>query len=333
MNGAFWMDGFYGENPADISNSLDPLDRELDPDSLYAVMGTFEGDWCIMRFDRWSKVPFKREEPAVSSRDWVSTLTRSHYLRYLQEIKSEIENGWVYQVNACRLLSTESELNLERLFALIQDLHPAPASGYWRCDRWQIASASPETFFRVESSDGERVITTSPIKGTSRDGTFAKKDSAENVMIVDLMRNDISPLCVGGSVTVPRLLEREEHPGLFHLVSDVTGRLRESVKWSEILQRMTPAGSISGAPKSSALDVIGRWEEFRGPYCGTLGWIHNGQAHFSVLIRSFYKDLVNGPDLTYFGTGAGITWGSDAELEWQETVLKAERLMQIADMA
>lgn len=333
MVGEFWMDGLYGQNPIEISDSLDSLHDDLDPESLYAVMGTFEGKWRVMRFDRWSKVPFRKSNRNKNVRLWQSSLSKEEYVSYLKEIKSEIEKGWVYQVNACRILTTRDPLDLDGLFALIQDDHPAPAAGYWNCGAWEISSASPETFFKVDQLEGKRRITTSPIKGTSRDGTFAKKDSAENVMIVDLMRNDISPLCEPASVTVPRLLDVEVHPGLFHLVSDVVGELKEEVRWSHLLERLTPAGSISGAPKSSALEVIGRWEKHRGPYCGTLGWIQNGQSHFSVLIRTFYKDLTSDPNVTHFGTGAGITWGSEPAAEWQETVLKSERLMEIADRA
>ncbi len=331
MTGEFWMDGFFGQNPVHISDSLESLADELVPESLYAVMGTFEGQWRVMRFDDWSEVPFKRGAVGRSIHHWNSTLDQDHYIEYLDEIKSEIEKGWVYQVNACRMLSTKDPLNLESLFSLFHDHHPAPAAGYWRCEKWEIASASPETFFRVDVRDRKRRITTSPIKGTSKDRNFAKKDSAENVMIVDLMRNDISPLCEPSSVVVPRLLDVEEHPGLFHLVSDVSGQLKTDITWSQLLKRMTPAGSISGAPKSSALEVIKRFEKYRGPYCGTLGWIQNGKAHFSVLIRTFFKDFNVDPEVTYFGTGAGITWGSEPVAEWQETVLKAERLMEIAD--
>lgn len=331
MKGEFWMDGYHGQNPKEITDSLALLDQELDPGALYAVMGTFEGKWRVMRFDEWSKAPYREGVPRSSAHYWESSLNEKEYLKYLYEIKSEIKNGWVYQVNACRMLSTRDPLDLSDLFALLEDLHPAPAAGYWQCEEWEIASASPETFFRVSEEVGKRIIRTSPIKGTSKDGNFAKKDSAENVMIVDLMRNDISPLCEPTSVEVPRLLAVEEHPGLFHLVSDVSGKLKEDVHWNRILERISPAGSISGAPKSSALEVISRFEKYRGPYCGTLGWIQNGHAHFSVLIRSFYKDLKADPGITHFGTGAGITWGSEPGAEWQETVLKAERLMELAD--
>ena len=314
------------------------LADEIDPDALYVVFGSFEGEWEVTRFDSFvhaERLPGgspseELDHEVTAPPQWHSQIDRRSYLSYVEEIRREIANGWVYQVNACRLLRTESPLALDRLFRLIQEEHPAPSAGYYRSDRWEISSASPETFFKVATVDGVRTMTTSPIKGTSRDGRFKDKDLAENVMIVDLMRNDISPLCEIGSVRVPRLLSHEEHPGLVHLVSDVVGELRPNVSWKQVLERLMPAGSISGAPKSSALEVIGRFEPYRGAYCGTLGWIHQGSAHFSVLIRSFFKDLMSEANVTYFGTGAGITWGSDPADEWSETELKAERLMKIA---
>jgi para-aminobenzoate synthetase component 1 len=147
-------------------------------------------------------------------------------------------------------------------------------------------------------------------------------------MIVDLMRNDFGAICEPGSVDVPRLLASESHPGLFHLVSDVTGRLQKGLNWNQILSSLLPAGSISGAPKSSALKVINEIEKMdRGPYCGVIGWIDNNQALLSVGIRIFWSaedGKIN------FGTGAGITWQSDPNSEWEETQLKAKRLIAIA---
>jgi para-aminobenzoate synthetase component 1 len=144
-------------------------------------------------------------------------------------------------------------------------------------------------------------------------------------MIVDLMRNDLGQICKSGTVEVPRLLSSEEHPGLQHLVSDVQGELLEGISWKQIFTALSPPGSVSGAPKSSATQVIAENEIVRGPYCGALGWIQGDQAVLSVAIRTFWKDTkIN------FGTGAGITWGSDARAEWEETQLKAKRLISIA---
>ena len=329
----FWMDGYQASDAVESYDTLEPLSRTLDESEFWAVVGSYEGDWQVVRFARVESRPHLASDsnPIVNKKlQWESTFTHDQYKSYVDEVRAEIRKGWVYQVNACRLLESESQIDLRSLFQEIQLGHPAPASAYFKNDRFEIASASPETFFRVDSSSNVRSITASPIKGTSRDGKFEEKDSAENVMIVDLMRNDISPLCELGSVTVPRLLGVEEHPGLFHLVSDVRGNLKASVTFEEILTRLSPAGSITGAPKSSAREVISRFEPYRGIYCGTIGWIHGGRAHFSVAIRTFFKDFLRAPKKTYFGTGAGITWRSDAEGEWNETELKAERLMKVA---
>ena len=146
--------------------------------------------------------------------------------------------------------------------------NPAPWASYLEIPGLNIASASPELFLK---RTGNRVRT-SPIKGTQLPGQshFGSKDLAENVMIVDLMRNDFGAICQNGSVTVPRLLASEPHPGLVHLVSDVEGELRSGISWSEIIASLHPPGSISGAPKSSAVSVITDNESARGPYCGAL---------------------------------------------------------------
>jgi para-aminobenzoate synthetase component 1 len=140
------------------------------------------------------------------------------------------------------------------------------------------------------------------------------------------MRNDLGQICIPGSIAVPDLLRDENHPGLSHLVSDVTGQLRSDITWAEILDALLPAGSISGAPKSAAKRIISDLEPTaRGAYCGVLGWVHGDQAVLSVAIRIFWRES----EYINFGTGAGITWSSDAAAEWEETQLKAERLISI----
>jgi para-aminobenzoate synthetase component I len=347
-NEEFWMHGMRARNCISRSDSLEKLDGELDPKTLLAIVGSYEGEWEILEFSEIETdsdsntnsnfnsnpdgVNLSKIDPgALNSKknSWVSNLDKDEYCRYVEDIRSEIKAGQVYQVNACRIIESSSDINLRNLFEKIQIKHKAPMSAYYRSDRWEVASASPERLMKVDSSTGEPVITVSPIKGTSRDGSFLEKDYAENIMIVDLMRNDISPLCKPGSVEVPRLLGVEEHPGLFHLVSDVQGVLKERVSWREILERITPAGSITGAPKSTAREIIAKHEPYRGVYCGTIGWIYQGRADFSVAIRTFFKDLKRDHQKIIFGTGAGITWGSDSNLEWEETQLKARRLIEL----
>jgi para-aminobenzoate synthetase component 1 len=206
----------------------------------------------------------------------------------------------------------------------LQEANPAPYASYLKLPNLEIASASPELFL---DRSGKRIKST-PIKGTATTASFGEKDKAENVMIVDLMRNDFGSICESGSVDVPRLLATQEHPGLFHLVSDVVGNLRGDIKWEDISEHLLPAGSISGAPKSSALKTIAQVEQVpRGPYCGVIGWVEGDKALLSVGIRIFWSE---NDGKIHFGTGAGITWQSDPNQEWEETQLKAKRLTAIA---
>jgi para-aminobenzoate synthetase component 1 len=190
-----------------------------------------------------------------------------------------------------------------------------------------LVSASPELFLSVE--DGR--LSSGPIKGTAPtpDGLMAK-DVAENVMITDMVRNDLQRVCVPGSVEVSDLLELQRLPGLVHLVTTVVGRALD-VGWRSVLDATFPPASVSGAPKRAALEVISALEPVRrGPYCGAFGWVDAdaGRAELAVAIRSFWWDAAD--RLIRFGTGAGITWGSDAGAEWAETELKAARLVGLA---
>jgi para-aminobenzoate synthetase component 1 len=169
-----------------------------------------------------------------------------------------------------------------------------------------------------------------PIKGTGATADdLLEKDYAENVMIVDLVRNDLGRVAAVGSVEVPSLCEVEEHPGLVHLVSTVRARLAPGAGWPELFAATFPPGSVTGAPKSSALRIINELERVpRGPYCGAVGWVDadRGRAALAVGIRTFW---ISSGEIR-FGTGAGITWGSDPGREWLETELKAARLIALA---
>jgi para-aminobenzoate synthetase component 1 len=191
----------------------------------------------------------------------------------------------------------------------------------------QVVTASPELFL---ARDGDQ-LTSGPIKGTGRtEADLRPKDTAENVMIVDLVRNDLARVAAPGSVDVPTLCAVRRHPGLVHLESTVTARLRDGEGWASILAAAFPPGSVTGAPKHSALRTISELErEPRGPYCGAVGWVDGDRrvARLAVGIRTFWLER----GLLRFGTGAGITWGSDPTREWAETELKAERLIGLAN--
>jgi para-aminobenzoate synthetase component I len=174
------------------------------------------------------------------------------------------------------------------------------------------------------------VVESSPVKGTAVTSSgLSGKDRAENVMIVDLVRNDLGRVCEYGSVEVPALWREESQPGLVHLVSTVRGRLRRGTGWGELLAATFPPGSVTGAPKLAALDVIAALEPVpRGVYCGAVGWVDadRRQGDLNVAIRTFWAA---GGEL-HLGTGAGITWDSDPAAEWEETGLKARRLLAVA---
>lgn len=316
----FWMGGRLASDLVEVSH--DP--SCLDDGDFWAVSTTFEGAFTAAKFRNVTSADFPDSSWTPIRTQWQSTPNQQQYIDYVEHIRELIAQGWVYQVNACRKLTTEStNNNLRGLFKGILKNNPAPWASYLEIPELNIASASPELFLQRQGLK----IKTSPIKGTQKLGAaeFGVKDRSENIMIVDLMRNDLGMICESGSVEVTKLLYSEDHPGLQHLVSDVEGVLHADIGWKGIFDLISPPGSVSGAPKSSALLTIAQNEDARGPYCGILGWVQGDQAELSVAIRIFWQD-----EKLHFGTGAGITFSSNSHNEWEETELKASRLVNIA---
>ncbi|MFD5584697.1 chorismate-binding protein [Streptomyces sp. NPDC057413] len=311
----------------------------LDSSGFWAVAADFEGRLTCARFSEVHRVPVPApvtggwQGPAAGA--WSSSLDRAAYTAGVERIREYIAAGEVYQANLCRVLSAPvaAGADVDALTALLARGNPAPYAGTIRLPGHgvEIATASPELFLRRRG----RVVESGPIKGTGRtEADLLAKDYAENVMIVDLVRNDIGRVCATGTVTVPDLCAVEKHPGLVHLVSTVRGELRPGAGWPELLGAAFPPGSVTGAPKSSALRIIEELETApRGPYCGGIGWVDadRGTGELAVGIRTFWIDRAAG--MLRFGTGAGITWGSDPEGEWRETELKAARLLAVASGA
>ena len=321
MQPLFWMGNHLASQLLEISDDLHSLRKP----GFWVVLGSFEGHWRLARFARVEQSNLPKSElswNSISNEYWQSTLDKSAYRSYVERIREKIAAGEVYQVNACRVLSAKNESNpsLLPLVEKILEQNPAEFAAYLNFGDIQVASASPERFISLK--DG--VAISSPIKGTSVTDEFLEKDRAENLMIVDLIRNDLSKVAKTGSVTTPRLLATEAHPGLFHLVSDVRAELSEGKDLVDLLLAMSPPGSVSGAPKSSALKIIKENESPRGPYCGVIGFSDGNRAELAVGIRIFWQEE---DQFLRFGTGAGITWGSDSELEWDETELKARKLI------
>jgi len=267
-----------------------------------------------------------------------SGLSRAEYEAGVATIRRWIAEGDIYQANLTRRLEApfrgdpwplyrRLRTGDPALFAAFVDLGPSPFTGAPRA----IMSASPEPFLSVTR---EGLVETNPIKGTRPRGRdrasdralacellASGKDRAENVMIVDVLRNDLGRVCRPGSVRVPRLCRLERTAAVQHLVSTVTGRLEEGRDAFDLLAASFPGGSITGAPKIRAMQLLERLEPVRrGPYTGIAGWVGpDGAMGSSILIRSFVAD---GDRLTLH-VGGGITWRSDPAAEWDETVAKA----------
>ncbi len=251
-------------------------------------------------------------------------------------MKGLILDGEVYQANLSRRLraSLADGFDPFALYGRLRAVNPAPYAAYLEEPHRTVASASPELFLRLRG----RTVETRPIKGTIRRAESAaadlaaaetllasEKDRAENVMIVDLLRNDLSRVCEADSIAVPELCALETYAGLHHLVSSVTGRLRPGVGVGALIAATFPGGSITGAPKIRATDVVATIEGApRGLYCGSVAALSFcGAADLSIAIRTL-EFAAGGVS---FGTGGGVTVLSDGPAEWAETETKAARML------
>ncbi len=274
---------------------------------------------------------FTLEETASAQR----SLSSDEWATRIGAIRDGIERGDVYQVNLSH--RTRFSARVEP-FALARDLfarNPVPYACTLQADGWAVVSNSPELFLDLDLRAGRAV--TKPIKGTAARGGTPKedaaaaarllasaKDRAENVMITDLLRNDLGRVAVPGSVVTTALAELRTFAHLHHLESAVEARLAPGTRLSDVLAATLPGGSITGAPKRSALGFIRRLEPAaRGAYTGAVGFVRgDGKAVFNVAIRT----AVAGRDTVDYHAGGGIVWDSDAAAEWDETLTKSREL-------
>lgn len=273
--------------------------------------------------------------PPVAAGDWHSSLDRDAHAARVAAIHQLLDAGDCYQVNLTRRLTVDERIDPVSLFTAIVERHFAPHAALLSygdaLDDLAIVSASPELFLRVDGG----TVETRPIKGTARDGDDLRdsvKDRAENVMIVDLARNDLGRVCEPGSIDVTSLCALEAHPGLHHLVSTVHGRLRAGVTLGDLVRATFPPASITGAPKPRVMRAIEELEPVRrGVYCGSVGWVDaaRGVSDWSVAIRTFVVTATQ----THLGVGGGIVADSVAAAEWAETELKARRLLGLVGRA
>ena len=313
------------------------------------------------RFDEAEKLLFSNGEQTEFSNFQHTELskieanfTKVEYLEKIVNIKEFIRRGDTYQTNLTQQFRARlpESLSPQQIFYNLRKNHPAPFAAFIQRKDSTVISASPERFIKVESqiSDNSQLIKTSPIKGTRPRGKTApddeklrqallnsEKDRAENVMIVDLLRNDLGRICEFGSVKVEKLCDLEEHPTLFHLVSTVAGKLRADTKFSEIIRAVFPCGSITGAPKIRTMQIIDEIETAtRGLSMGAIG-VFVPSSKFQIPSRENFNSLkldlsvairtmVIKNKQAIFNVGGGIVIDSDPEDEYEEMLVKAKSL-------
>jgi para-aminobenzoate synthetase component I len=265
---------------------------------------------------------------------WLGNFDSTGFRQVVQKARDYIYAGDIFQVNLSQRLLCPARCDSATLYQRLRKINAAPFAGYFDFGAAQIISASPERFLQVR----EKWIETRPIKGTRRRSQSAEldakiaeelirseKDRSENVMIVDLLRNDLSRVCEIDSLKVTQLCEVESFPFVLHLVSSIRARLREGASATELVAAMFPGGSITGAPKIRAMEIIAELEPtVRGPYCGSLGYFSsNGCMDWNILIRT----LTASRGWWQFQVGGGIVADSQPEQEEEETWIKAAGLV------
>jgi para-aminobenzoate synthetase component 1 len=307
-----------------ISTGLRP-DGSRDAVSARSQLGRWK-----QLLDADYEAPSSRLAPHASHTAPVSNVTRSEFVAAIERAQRYIRAGDIYQVNLAQRLAAPLSCRPWEFYLRLGAVSPAPFAAYLDCGDFQLASSSPEMFLRLSGSH----IQTRPIKGTrprsndpTRDAQLtyelqtSPKEMAELVMITDLLRNDLGRVCEFGSVVVPELVRLERYPQVQHLVSTIEGRLRTEVTHFAAFAKCFPGGSITGAPKIRAMEIIDELEPVtRGPYTGCLGYLgFNRESQLSILIRT----AVCLDGRAYFHAGAGIVADSSPEAEYEETLAKS----------
>ncbi len=271
--------------------------------------------------------------------NWFPQITQEQYIQSVKKIQDQILEGETYEMNFCQAYVGEyEEWDPIAAYFRLNEISPMPFSAFFKAkERW-IVSASPERFIKKT----ENKIITQPIKGTIRRGkneaedaeyklqlATSEKEKAENLMITDLMRNDLSKVSEMGSVQVDELFGIYPMPKVFQMISTVSAFLKPETSLEQIIKATFPMGSMTGAPKIRTMNLIDELESFqRGWFSGALGWIDKeGDFDFSVVIRSIITDLTT--KKLYFGVGSAITFDADPEQEYQECQLKAQAIIEL----
>jgi para-aminobenzoate synthetase/4-amino-4-deoxychorismate lyase len=263
---------------------------------------------------------------------WDLNVSENEYKEKIDAIKQSISSGDTYQVNYTMKFNADYHFDDSCFYEQLLRAQNANYSAYLQLGRFRILSVSPELFFEVHSGK----IVTRPMKGTIKRGRWfeedianqqelshSEKDRAENLMIVDLLRNDLSKIAKTGTVKVPKLFEVEKYPTVYQMTSTVTAELADGISFTNIFKALFPCGSITGAPKVSTMEIINELEDSpREVYCGSIGYITpEKNAVFNVAIRTVVVDTEK--EKMYYGVGGGITWDSNTASEYKEAITKA----------
>jgi para-aminobenzoate synthetase len=270
-----------------------------------------------------------------------AAVTPQWYAAAFDHVQAELRRGNSYEVNLTYRERVTTPTDAVAAYLRLRASNPAPYAGFLQHADVALLSSSPERYATV---DRRRRVETKPIKGTTPRGTTRAADvaqaerlasdakfRAENLMIVDLLRNDLSMVCEPGTVDVPALMQVETYPSVHQLVSTVRGHLRDDVSTVDALRALFPAGSMTGAPKLRTMEIIDRVEATpRGVYAGAFGWVSgDGRADLGVVIRSLVARRDGDAWAYTLGTGGGITVRSDVDEEYAETRWKAARLRAV----
>jgi para-aminobenzoate synthetase component 1 len=288
----------------------------------------------------WPEASFPKGETAPGGGTVTSNFTRAKFVHAVERAQAYIRAGDIYQVNLAQRLAVSTPMTAWEFYERLSAVSPAPYAGFLDCGDFQLVSSSPESFLQLSGSH----IQTRPIKGTrpraadpTRDAQLmyelqtSPKEMAELVMVTDLLRNDLGRVCEYGSVHVPELVRLERYSHVQHLVSTIEGQLRPGISHFNALASCFPGGSITGAPKIRAMQIIDELEPVtRGPYTGCLGYLGwNRESQLSIVIRTA---LWCG-STTYFHVGAGVVADSDPEAEYEETLAKAAGFLCALNLA
>tara|TARA_R110000782_G_scaffold36500_5_gene86711 strand:+ start:1578 stop:2945 length:1368 start_codon:yes stop_codon:yes gene_type:complete len=365
LSGLPFCGGAVGYLSYDLGRRLETLPEISKQDINMPEMAVGIYDWSLIvdhhlrrvwlasfcRFDKtesmWQELldlfstPANKEtkEYRITS-DVKSNLSREQYGLAFDKVKQYIRDGDCYQANLSQRFVADFEGDSWAAYLKLRNVNPAPYAAYLNLPFGAVLSSSPERFLRVTGNQVE----TKPIKGTKHRSVFAyedkalamcllesEKDRAENLMIVDLLRNDISKVCEPGSVVVPKLFALETFATVHHLVSTVSGRLAENKDSIDLMRGCFPGGSITGAPKHRSMEIIEELEPHRrSVYCGSIFYLGlDGNMDSNICIRT----LINYNGRLYFNAGGGIVWDSDVDAEYKECFDKAAAMLKLFKQA